>query len=687
MTTKTDILQIKLEVDGDGKVKASLAGVEQSLNANARATGGLGSQFNALKGAVAALGLGYLAKQFLDLTASMDATAKAAGTLGTTTEKITEMKAAFRAAGADDGNLERMLRQMSARAAEAAHVVGGETAAAFRELGLNARDLARLSPDEQFRKIADALGNVANGGERARLGNAIFSREYEQVSKVVTAGRDAFNAAAQEAREFGAVLSSDTARKAELFNDNLGRMGLIAQGMGNTIAAAALPALIELSDQFIKAYKEAGGFKKEIESLTETGLKGLLVTFQALAVVGSDVAFVFKGVGGELGVIAAQIAAVARGDFSGAKFIGEEWKRDVEQARADLDEFQKRIMDLRIAPGGDNDTSPEDDKPKPGGGALSGGSPAYKSEKFSREQRLGIDQIEFETRLLGQNALARQIATEKRKIDVAVTRMSWEATNEEAAAYRRAAETLKDDLGSALEESYTAHRRWEVGARNAFQSYAEDATNAALQTERVLTTSIKAGEDAFVKSMRERRLALEDFGRALEDIAYRTFYQTQIAGPMAQFMGSFDLAGLFGGGTNYTDYSGGSAYMTPDIAAYMHTGGIVGDGGDMRAVPAHLFDGARRFHTGGMIGSDEVPIVARRGEGVFTPQQMRALGGGAGNVRVEIINNGTPQEVVSAQPSLDADGMVVRVFMRDLRSGGPASRAIADTFNLRRSGG
>ncbi|MGY3366189.1 uncharacterized protein YerC [Bradyrhizobium sp. GM2.4] len=65
------------------------------------------------------------------------------------------------------------------------------------------------------------------------------------------------------------------------------------------------------------------------------------------------------------------------------------------------------------------------------------------------------------------------------------------------------------------------------------------------------------------------------------------------------------------------------------LAAIHHTGGIVGTAGmPSRYVhPAH-FDDASRFHTGGIAG-DEVPIIARKGEGVFTQGQMAALGAGA----------------------------------------------------------
>jgi hypothetical protein len=80
-----------------------------------------------------------------------------------------------------------------------------------------------------------------------------------------------------------------------------------------------------------------------------------------------------------------------------------------------------------------------------------------------------------------------------------------------------------------------------------------------------------------------------------------------------------------------------------------HTGGLVGGSLGYRAIDANVFSGAPRFHSGGMVGSDEVPIIARRGEGVFTPEQMAAMGGGSGDVNVvnHIAVNasgGTPQQ-------------------------------------------
>ena len=45
-------------------------------------------------------------------------------------------------------------------------------------------------------------------------------------------------------------------------------------------------------------------------------------------------------------------------------------------------------------------------------------------------------------------------------------------------------------------------------------------------------------------------------------------------------------------------------------------------------------------------------------------------------MRVEIYNEGAPQEVTRALPSFDAEGMVVKVFTRDLQRNGPMAQAL-----------
>ncbi len=91
---------------------------------------------------------------------------------------------------------------------------------------------------------------------------------------------------------------------------------------------------------------------------------------------------------------------------------------------------------------------------------------------------------------------------------------------------------------------------------------------------------------------------------------------------------------------------GGAAEATPTGMGgigHMHSGGIVGTEPTFtRSISASVFSGAPRFHGGGIAG-DEVPIIARKGEGVFTAGQMAAMGAANSNTRAPnvIINNHT----------------------------------------------
>ena len=106
-------------------------------------------------------------------------------------------------------------------------------------------------------------------------------------------------------------------------------------------------------------------------------------------------------------------------------------------------------------------------------------------------------------------------------------------------------------------------------------------------------------------------------------------------------LGSGGIGSLLGGaGVTYgaAGTAGSNLYgpVAPSIG--LHAGGIVGSEATFaRYIHPAYFDDAPRFHTGGIAG-DEVPIIAKRGEGVFTPGQMAALGGGSGSSQPPVVN-------------------------------------------------
>lgn len=93
--------------------------------------------------------------------------------------------------------------------------------------------------------------------------------------------------------------------------------------------------------------------------------------------------------------------------------------------------------------------------------------------------------------------------------------------------------------------------------------------------------------------------------------------------------GLLGLLGFGGSGASYGAASTGASGVG-FLGGLYHAGGVVGaEPTAMRYINPAYFDDAPKFHTGGIAG-DEVPIIAKRGEGVFTQGQMAAMGGNSG---------------------------------------------------------
>jgi outer membrane lipoprotein SlyB len=148
------------------------------------------------------------------------------------------------------------------------------------------------------------------------------------------------------------------------------------------------------------------------------------------------------------------------------------------------------------------------------------------------------------------------------------------------------------------------------------------------------------------------------------------------------------LGGIFGGGTAVAG-GGGAAVGNPTIIGGLyHSGGIVGRGGTPIVVPSSLFADAPRMHSGGMIGPGEVPVIARRGEVIGWPAQMRAAFGGE-RASVEVHIHNAPQGTRVTESSSDSGGRRIDVVIDEsvaravATPGSMSSRSIRTAFGAR----
>jgi hypothetical protein len=151
---------------------------------------------------------------------------------------------------------------------------------------------------------------------------------------------------------------------------------------------------------------------------------------------------------------------------------------------------------------------------------------------------------------------------------------------------------------------------------------------------------------------------------------------------------SLGLGSVFGGGAVSLGNLGGTAGILSPIH---HSGGIVGEGTEMRFVHPAYFDNAPRYHGGGIAGlaPDEVPAILQRGERI-TPRGESAGGGVSLNVNV-INQTGVP---VKTETSQDVNGdmtitlkkMVEQIGVESIASG-DMGRAITTKYGVKQFAG
>lgn len=194
-----------------------------------------------------------------------------------------------------------------------------------------------------------------------------------------------------------------------------------------------------------------------------------------------------------------------------------------------------------------------------------------------------------------------------------------------------------DMIVKARDEDLQNSKKWEDGIKRGLQSVIDEADDMASKAERGVTSMFKSMEDALVSFVTTGKLDFKSMADSIIADMVRMQIQSSITKPLAGALGGFlgDIAGSIFGAP-----AGAGTAST----ATAHTGGVIGaDSLRMRSVNQAVFANAPRFHTGGIVGN-EVPIIAKQGEAVFTPGQMKLLGGALQskpnvNVSVRVENN------------------------------------------------
>ncbi len=195
-----------------------------------------------------------------------------------------------------------------------------------------------------------------------------------------------------------------------------------------------------------------------------------------------------------------------------------------------------------------------------------------------------------------------------------------------------------DMVKKAGEAALQSSKDWKDGVTRGMKSVYDDASDMASMTESLVKSSFKSMEDTLTNFVMTGKANFGDFVNSVVEGMVRMAMQYAVIKPI--------MGGVM-------------AYFGVPTA---HTGGVIGtDTLSTKVISPSVFENAPRFHTGGLVGG-EVPIIAQKGETVFTPGQMKALGAELNSkppvyVNVNVVNKASGAKA-TANPTRDLNGNV-----------------------------
>lgn len=236
-----------VEIGGDnrglfaalGQAAGGVAGLAGRLTAAAAVgVAGLGA---ALAGAV-----GGSLTAFASLGGALD---DFSGRTGLTVETLSRLQYAAQQGGASAEQLEVAIRTLQRGMVDAGDGTG-PAAEAFARLGVNVAALRNLSADEQFTRIARAVGEIQDPALRTATAMQLFGRSGTSLLPAI-ANLDALSS---EAERLGAVMTTEQAALGDQLGDALDSLGSAAKfaaaAIGEQFAPIAIDAVTAVANAF-----------------------------------------------------------------------------------------------------------------------------------------------------------------------------------------------------------------------------------------------------------------------------------------------------------------------------------------------------------------------------------------------------------------------------------------------------
>lgn len=237
-------------------------------------------------------------------------------------DSIIKLQNALANSGGSAENAGKLLSSFSKFVDDAA---GGsfEAQQKLAKLGVSLKDIGNLSTDTLFQKTIKGLADIEDPLTRSARGMDAFGKAGKGVDWVGVAEGMANGAAASK-------------KQAEAIQDAADAFDMLKQAGRdvNLLIAETLGPSLKLTAEYIKGITDGS-------NLLGNAFK---VVFQTIAVLGSDLQFIFQGISDEVTHTIKNLKILTTEGIKAAIAANEAYEKRRQQARANLDLYQARIM-------------------------------------------------------------------------------------------------------------------------------------------------------------------------------------------------------------------------------------------------------------------------------------------------------------------------------------------------------
>ncbi|MFB2530716.1 phage tail tape measure protein [Paracoccus sp. p3-h83] len=273
-------------------------GVAQAQNSLKR----MGAAMSKAGAVISGIGAGVTLALRKQIDAADDMS-KAAAKFGVPIESLSKMAYVADLSGVSMETMGTALGLLSKKMAAAGS--GNKAAAAqFAALGVSVKDAeGNLRPVEAvMMDLSDVIAKMPDGAEKSALAMQFFGRSGTQMIPMLNGGAEAIRSMMAEAERFGLVITEQTGKSAEAFNDNISRLSAAGRGFSIILMSAMAPHLETVSNLVV-------GVAMAFQDMAPW-VQGAISAFGGLIVIGGPVLVALGAVVSALGTLGPAFVAL-----------------------------------------------------------------------------------------------------------------------------------------------------------------------------------------------------------------------------------------------------------------------------------------------------------------------------------------------------------------------------------------